>query len=73
MSMSSGHQDGNMMINNFNHLIDDMEIFFQELDYLRESATMNMFGAPRWLQDNYDLSKEEAKHVFVRWTKTIEA
>ena len=70
--MSIGHQDGNM-INKFQHLIDDMDIFFQELDYLRESGTMNMFGAPRWLIDNYDLSKDEANHVFIRWTKNIEA
>ena len=73
MNMSIGHQDGRMRIQEFHHLIDDMEIFFEELDYLRESATMNMFGAPRWLQDNYDFNKDEAKHVFVQWTKTIEA
>ena len=68
MSMSIGHQDGNMI-----HLIDDMELFFEELNNLRQSGTMNMFGAPRWLQDNYDLSRDEAQHVFLRWTKTIEA
>jgi len=55
------------------HLIDDMELFFEELNNLRQSGTMNMFGAPRWLQDNYDLSRDEAQHVFLRWTKTIEA
>jgi hypothetical protein len=66
--MSIGHQDGNMI-----HLIDDMELFFEELNNLRQSGTMNMFGAPRWLQDNYDLSRDEAQHVFLRWTKTIEA
>ena len=54
------------------HLIDDMELFFDELNSLRDSGTMNMFGAPRWLRDNYDLSRDEAQHVFTQWTKTFE-
>jgi len=66
MSMSIGHQDGNM-----EHLIDDMELFFEELNYLRQSGEMNMYGAPRWLRDNYDLNRDEAQHVFDKWTKQI--
>lgn len=53
----------------FQHLENDMPLFFEELNALRESGTINMFGAPRWLKDNYELSKEEANHVFIQWTE----
>ena len=43
--------------------------FFGILDRLRESGLINMFGAPKWLEDNYDLSKEEAREIFMEWTK----
>ena len=65
--MHTGHQDGKM-----EHLIDDMKLFFDDLNSLRDSGTMNMFGAPRWLRDNYDLNRDEAQHVFTQWTKTFE-
>lgn len=53
----------------FQHLEDDMSLFFTDLNLLRESGTMNMFGAPRWLRDNYELSREEANYVFKQWTE----
>ena len=53
----------------FQHLEDDMSLFFEDLNALRESGTMNMFGAPRWLKENYELSREEANHVFTQWTE----
>ena len=53
----------------FQYLEDDMSLFFEELNLLRESGTMNMFGAPRWLRDNYELSREEANYVFKQWTE----
>ena len=31
-----------------------------------------MFGAPRWLMDNYGLEKSEANEIFTAWTKTFE-
>ena len=43
--------------------------FFGILDRLRESGLINMFGAPKWLEDNYDLSKEEARKIFMEWIK----
>ncbi len=50
----------------------DTEIkgFFPILDSLRDSGAMNMFGAPRWLIDNMDMTKEDAKTVFLAWLKT---
>ena len=53
----------------FQYLEDDMSLFFADLNLLRESGTMNMFGAPRWLRDNYELSREEASYVFKQWTE----
>lgn len=44
----------------------------QILDDLRESGEINMFGAPRWLMDNYGLEKSEANEIFTTWTKTFE-
>ena len=44
----------------------------QILDDLRESGEINMFGAPRWLMDNYGLEKSEANEIFTAWTKTFE-
>jgi len=44
----------------------------QILNDLRESGEINMFGAPRWLMDNYGLEKSEANEIFTTWTKTFE-
>tara|TARA_R100001460_G_scaffold11574_1_gene26974 strand:- start:121 stop:324 length:204 start_codon:yes stop_codon:yes gene_type:complete len=46
--------------------------YFSSLDALRESGVMNMFGAPRWLQDNFDLNRNEARAVFVSWTESFQ-
>ena len=37
--------------------------WFPELDGLQESGKMNMFGAPRWLQDTFGFSKEQAQTI----------
>ena len=44
----------------------------QILNDLRESGEINMFGAPRWLMDNYGVEKSEASEIFNTWTKTFE-
>jgi len=45
------------------------EDYFKFLDTLRESGEMNMFGAPRVLQEVFGLNKEESYEVFGAWTK----
>ena len=45
------------------------EHFFGILDGLRASGTMNMFGAPRYLQDHFGLSKEDSTRSISLWTK----
>ena len=46
-----------------------LEEYFQVLDDLRASGTINMFGAPKVLQDMVGLSKAEAFEIFTAWTE----
>ena len=46
---------------------DELRYFHQSLTDLQESGTMNMFGAPKWLQDIFGLSRDEAAYVFKTW------
>ena len=55
------------------HLENDMSIFFEELNDIKKSGEMNMFGAPKWLRDNYDLSKDESDHVFKLWSEGVQS
>ena len=43
--------------------------YFVYLDELRESGTINMMGAPRELQYEFDLDKTEARKIFGLWTE----
>ena len=56
----------------FVHLTDDMELYFKELEGLRVSGVMNMNGAPKWLEENYDLKRKEAIFVFLTWKDSKE-
>lgn len=49
----------------------ELDDFFVFLDILRESGEINMFGAPRELQNEFGLSKQEARDVFTKWTETF--
>ena len=44
----------------------------RKLNVLRDGGTMNMYGAPRWLRENYGMSREAADQIFLDWTKTFE-
>ena len=41
----------------------------QFLDELKESGSINMFGAPKVLQDFFDLDRITAFKVWEEWTK----
>ena len=41
--------------------------YFVILDELRESGQINMFGAPRVLQDEFGLNKHEAREIVSAW------
>jgi len=42
---------------------------FTFLDDLREGGSINMFGAPKVLQEVFGLTKAESFEVFTAWTK----
>ena len=42
-----------------------------ELNALKESGTMNMFGAVRWLEEEFELPRAYAEQVFNTWTKSL--
>ena len=48
------------------------EEWFPELDALQKSGVMNMFGAPRWLQDNFGMTRANSISVFHAWTNSKE-
>jgi hypothetical protein len=43
----------------------DHSEWFPILVELRDSGIMNMWGAPRWLEEEYDLPKEKAGQIFL--------
>jgi len=45
---------------------------FRFLDNLRESGAINMYGAPRVMEQQMGLSSKEAKEVWVAWTETFQ-
>lgn len=49
----------------------DYDFYFSVLDELRESGKMNMFAAPRMLQQEFEMTKQEAEQIFTAWTETF--
>lgn len=45
----------------------DNEEMYMYLDYLRESGVTNMFGAGEYLEDEFNITAEEARTVLVHW------
>ena len=45
------------------------DLYFEFLDDLRDSGTMNMMGAPRELQNEFGLNKIQAREIFGLWAK----
>jgi len=46
-----------------------LQEYFDFLDALRESGSINMFGAPKVLQEEFGLSKGESFEIFTAWTE----
>jgi len=44
----------------------------QFLDELRESGKTNMFGAGRYLQEEFGIDRTEAREVLLEWIKNFE-
>ena len=48
------------------------DLYFEFLDDLRASATMNMMGAPRELENEFGLNKIQARSIFQLWCLNLE-
>ena len=48
-----------------------MSEYFDFLDDLRESGEVNMFGAPRVLQDMFGVGRYEARDIVAEWMKSF--
>ena len=46
--------------------------YLEHLDVVRRTGSMNMYGAPRYLIDNFGLSRKKAHDIFKVWTNDIE-
>jgi hypothetical protein len=44
---------------------------FEYLNELRESGETNMFGAGRYLQNDFGLNKYEARDIVLAWMKSF--
>jgi hypothetical protein len=53
--------------------VEDLELleYFEYLDILRESGGTNMFGAGVFLQEEFALTKREARQVLSEWMQTF--
>ena len=49
----------------------DLQDVFEYLDALRDSGITNMYGAGRYLQDEYGYERREAGKYLVLWMKTF--
>ena len=52
--------------------VDQETLVFSYLDRLRESGTVNMFGAGVYVEDVFDLRKFEAKGLLIKWMTTFD-
>ena len=52
---------------------DELNEWYQELSALRDSGEINMFGAPRLLQDNFDMAKSTSQAIFKSWSENLES
>lgn len=44
---------------------------FEYLDGLRKSGATSMYGAARYLQEDLDLSRDDARSVLSHWMRTF--
>ena len=49
----------------------DKQQYFNYLNVLRDSGVTNMFGAPAYLVDEFNLSKYEARTITQEWMATF--
>ena len=47
------------------------EIIFKYLEALRDSGAINMWGAGAYIEDEFGLSRREAKAVLLEWFESF--
>jgi len=62
-----------MMADNTQVLEDAVRMtHYRFLVLLRNSGATNMYGAGQYLEEAYDLSREEARKILVAWMKSFD-
>lgn len=51
---------------------DEFIEYFEYLDELRDSGVTNMFGATPYLEDEFSVSKREARVILKEWMRTFD-
>ena len=46
--------------------------YFELLTEVRDSGVMNMMGAPRYLQENFGMSRQDARRTFILWVEHLQ-
>ena len=46
--------------------------YFDMLTVLRDSGVINMMGAPRYLQENFEMSSQDARRTFILWVAHLQ-
>jgi len=46
--------------------------YFDMLTEVRDSGVMNMMGAPRYLQENFGMSRQDARRTFILWVESLQ-
>lgn len=54
------------------NLHEDLAMYFDFLENLRESGVTNMFGAVPYLMDEFLIDKSEALDILGRWMETYQ-
>ena len=50
--------------------MEDSKQYFDYLEILRKSGVTNMFGAAPYLQQEFGLTRQDAREVLMAWMKT---
>ena len=50
--------------------MENLEKYFEYLEQLRRSGITNMFGATIYLEQDFDLTHDEAKRILLAWMRT---
>ena len=50
----------------------NLEVYFEFLNYLRDTGVTNMYGAAPYLVEAFDIDKYEARKILSIWMNTLD-